>query len=246
MKKPDYISAEILATIGAWTLHNAQGKPEIASAIFKNLLPQFQNRYPHEKLLTHWCEDAKEPARVVPDVEKVQIYTVARRLSARLPSGEVLSVAPDDWQALADDLHAHGAAADDIIFGNDEDDGKERAVSGSVTVPLAKATSDTLVITGAAMAGLAAIYREGYPFARAGVMLSELIEQDSVPVDLFDEPASDQKAVARMAVMDTLNARFGRGTLKSASAANGAWQMRQSRKSPSYTTQWSDLIHVRG
>ena len=130
MKKPDHITAELLATIGAWTLHNAQGKPEIAEAIVKDMLPQFQNRYPHEKLLTHWCDEAKQPARVVPDVEKVQVYTVARRLSARLPNGEVLSVAPDDWRALADDLHAHGAAADAVIFGNDEDDGKARAVSG--------------------------------------------------------------------------------------------------------------------
>lgn len=130
MKKPDYITAEILATIGAWTLHNAQGKPEIAEAIFKDLLPQFQGRYPHHKLLTHWCDDAKQPARAVPDSDKVQIYTVAGQLSARLPSGEVLSYDPEDWQALADDLHAHGAAADDVIFGNDEDDGKARAVSG--------------------------------------------------------------------------------------------------------------------
>ena len=85
-----------------------------------------------------------------------------------------------------------------------------------------------------------------YPYARARVMLAELVKRDRVPKDLFDEPvARDEKSEAKMAVMDALNSRFGGETLKSASAAAGNRQMRQSRKSPAYTTQWSDLIRVR-
>lgn len=45
----------------------------------------------------------------------------------------------------------------------------------SITVPISTATDDTLTLTNAAMTGLAAIYKPGYAYAKAGVMLTELI-----------------------------------------------------------------------
>jgi DNA polymerase V len=42
-----------------------------------------------------------------------------------------------------------------------------------------------------------------------------------------------------MLALDTLNQRFARGTVKvSMKGAYQDWQMRQERKSPSYTTDW--------
>jgi DNA polymerase V len=50
---------------------------------------------------------------------------------------------------------------------------------------------------------------------------------------------------ALMATVDTVNGRFGRGTLKIASAgfdlAPKRWAMRQDRKTPGYTTCWEEL-----
>lgn len=54
----------------------------------------------------------------------------------------------------------------------------------SITVPISTATDDTLTLTNAAMTGLAAIYKMGYAYAKAGVMLTELIERDRVPKDV--------------------------------------------------------------
>jgi len=131
MKKLDPASLEVLAAIGAWTLHNAQGKPEVAETIFNDLIYQFQGRYPHHKLLAHWTQEAKKPFRDVPDTGKIQIITVASRLSARLPSGEVLSYDMEDARELAEELHKRGAAADDIVCAVDEqDDDRARIVSG--------------------------------------------------------------------------------------------------------------------
>jgi DNA polymerase V len=46
--------------------------------------------------------------------------------------------------------------------------------------------------------------------------------------------------------MDQLNQRYGRGTLKLASAgapkAMKLWAMRQHRMSPAYTTDWAGLV----
>jgi len=135
MKKRDPVSLEILSAIGAWTLHNAQGKPTEARRIFKCLVPQFEGRYPHHKLLSHWCSEAEKPFRVVPDAEKVQICVVAYRLSAKLPSGEVLSFDQDDAQELAEELHKRGFTLDEITNAVNEDDNEQaRIVSAFASV----------------------------------------------------------------------------------------------------------------
>jgi DNA polymerase V len=52
-----------------------------------------------------------------------------------------------------------------------------------------------------------------------------------------------------MQTLDGVNKRYGRGTLKLASAGtqtqHRAWQMRQDRKTPGYTTDWDGLAEVR-
>ena len=45
-----------------------------------------------------------------------------------------------------------------------------------------------------------------------------------------------------MLALDTLNQRFGRGTVKvSTQGAFKDWQMRQERKSPNYTSDWDEV-----
>jgi DNA polymerase V len=45
-----------------------------------------------------------------------------------------------------------------------------------------------------------------------------------------------------MLALDTLNQRFGRGTVKvSTQGAYQDWQMRQERKSPNYTSDWDEV-----
>lgn len=103
---------EVLAAIGAWTLHNCQGKPDVAKEIFDSVYLEFRGRYPHHKLLTHLCQDAGVPLLVTPDTSLLTVYIVADRLSVRLPSGEVLY--HHDPIVLADMLFARGYAPDDV------------------------------------------------------------------------------------------------------------------------------------
>jgi DNA polymerase V len=122
---------------------------------------------------------------------------------------------------------------------------RRAAVPISVTVPLAVACADTLTLTKAALAGLRRIYRTGFAYQKAGVMLAELTAADRVPVDWF-EIGNREKSAARMRVLDATNARFGRGTLRlGAEGFEQRWAMKRDQKSPSYTTCWTDLIRVR-
>jgi protein-disulfide isomerase-like protein with CxxC motif len=76
------------------------------------------------------------------------------------------------------------------------------------------------------------IYRAGYDYAKAGVMLSELVDETGLQDDLFE------------AVIDEINLR-SRATLFMARAAGpAAHAMRRGHLSPAYTTDWHALPDV--
>ena len=122
----------------------------------------------------------------------------------------------------------------------------------SITVPLLRATSDTVSIVHAALAGLRRIYRSGYAFIKAGVMLLDLHSAKLRQGELDLEPLEAQDCARErlMEALDELNQRYGRGTLKLASAGieakgeRASWAMRQERRSPAYTTSWNDMLEV--
>ncbi len=116
--------------------------------------------------------------------------------------------------------------------------------SRSITVPLRRPTADTMDLVHAATLGMRAIYRPGFNFAKAGVMLMDLqsgaIEQQEL--DLEVEPAARGHL---MGTLDQLNTRYGRGTVQVASAGvkgpRRSWEMKQTLLTPQYTTRWTDV-----
>jgi DNA polymerase V len=121
--------------------------------------------------------------------------------------------------------------------------------SRSITLPLRRPTADTSLLVAAAVAGLKAIYKPGFDYSKAGVMLLDL-QADTVhqgELALEADKAVDRSAL--MGTLDKLNDRFGRGTLKVASEGLGgdkrAWSMRQQMGTPHYTTSWNDVPTAR-
>jgi len=111
---------------------------------------------------------------------------------------------------------------------------------------LERPSSDTREITQAALAGLEHFYREGPAYAKAGVILSQFVEQQGMIVDLF-APKPRAGSEALMKVVDAINQRQGRGTLRLAREAipgQGRHAMQQNWLSPAYTTCWSSLPKV--
>ncbi|GHD59912.1 protein UmuC [Jeongeupia chitinilytica] len=115
--------------------------------------------------------------------------------------------------------------------------------SPAVTVPLTTASDDTLLLTRAALWTLDRIFLPGYRYAKAGVMLTNLQPRDTVQRHLFVEDRVDPgKRAALNAVIDQANRRYGRGSLKLASALDDkGWKMKQGKVSPHWTTVWADV-----
>jgi DNA polymerase V len=132
----------------------------------------------------------------------------------------------------------------------------DRQHSPSATVPLVRPTADTRVVITTAVQALQAMYRPGFNYAKAGVMLVELQPegQQQGELDLFgdvDAAATQQGGGPSrlMGAVDLLNQRFGRGAVTVASAAHQARNSntsgRQERRSPRYTTRLAEIVQVR-
>lgn len=118
----------------------------------------------------------------------------------------------------------------------------------SVVVALPSATDDSRLIVKAAARGLEALYRDGFWYQKAGVMLMDLCDRAAEQLDLMAEPEDDVQRQRRdrlMATVDQLNAEHGRGTVTLGMSRPGsAWQLRCQNRTSRYTTRWDELPSV--
>lgn len=116
----------------------------------------------------------------------------------------------------------------------------------SFTVTFTTPTNSTLQLVQGAKLALHKIFREGYRYKRAGVLLSGLSDQATGQLSLFD-PIDHEKHQRLMCALDRVNARYGRNTVCTAAQTlgGGARLTQQNRLSPCYTTRWKDLLTVR-
>lgn len=116
----------------------------------------------------------------------------------------------------------------------------------SVVVPLRRPTADTGMLVFAAAMGMRRIYEPGYKMAKAGVMLLDLVPGSVLQGELDLEEEDQRDRTKLMVALDTLNGRYGKGTVHSASTGGSSkggkdWMMRQERRTPQYTTCWADV-----
>ena len=88
-------------------------------------------------------------------------------------------------------------------------------------------TNDTRYIIRAAIAGLEHIYRDGFSFSKAEVLLMDLCQRGEYTDDLFaqTQPAASERV---MGVLDAINAKWGRNTLRPGRVTTAPdWGMRR-------------------
>jgi len=117
--------------------------------------------------------------------------------------------------------------------------------SASRTLHLSTAFTPTLMR--AALDALRSIYREGYSYKKAGVLLSDIHPQEHLQFDLFGafSLAQHHQHTRLMHAIDVINRLWGQDTIFfGAQGLVRTWQMRQERRSPRYTTRWQELLEV--
>ncbi len=62
----------------------------------------------------------------------------------------------------------------------------------------------------ASLTGLREIYRPGFPYAKAGIILSELQSPKDRTLDLFADSDNDEESEKLMQTLDAIQSRFGK------------------------------------
>ena len=123
---------------------------------------------------------------------------------------------------------------------------KGKQYNKGIVIGLNTPCSDTAQIIKLATTAIDMIYRSGYLYQKAGIMLLDLIPENVNQYDFF-ENTNYTSSDKRMKVMDSLNKKFGTGTIANGSLRlknNEKWISKRYYLSPRYTTQWDELPHV--
>ncbi len=148
-------------------------------------------------------------------------------------------------------LRKEGAAASllTVFIGTSPFEAKEAQYWGTKTASLPYPTQDSIALQRATQVLLESLFRSGYAYKKAGVIVSELmpIQYSGRTLSLFpeDQPAPNERDKKLMMVMDGINERYGRGAVRLASENSEGWKPNQERLSPYYTTRWSDIVTVK-
>lgn len=113
----------------------------------------------------------------------------------------------------------------------------------SITVGLPFATSSCIELAGFARSGLNAVFREGFHYKKAGVIVGDIVPESCLQTSLFGD--RDGRHIPLMEAIDRVNATHGRQKVRLASQDVGkVWKMRQEKLSQRYTTDLSEVITV--
>ena len=116
--------------------------------------------------------------------------------------------------------------------------------SAGKTFTLPAPTCHTPTLIKSSLKLLQSIYRSGYLYQKAGVLFTGLTPENYQQMHIFGPP--DPRGTSLMQAMDTINSRWGRNTIHSAATGfSRTWHHRQLRKSPAYTTKWTELPTVK-
>ncbi|MCW8859738.1 MAG: translesion error-prone DNA polymerase V subunit UmuC [Deltaproteobacteria bacterium] len=111
----------------------------------------------------------------------------------------------------------------------------------SATGRLANPSSDTRELLTLTAKLFEAIWKEGYRYAKAGVMLGDFCSSDRVQYDLFTPIADDPQPDKLMQTLDNIN-HTGLGKIWfGGQRPRRDWFMKQELLSPAYTTRWDCL-----
>lgn len=123
-------------------------------------------------------------------------------------------------------------------------DGHYKCCSGSSL--FVTPTSNTMELVNAVLSILRKIYAPGYPYAKAGIMLFDLVPENCRQTSLFESPDYNSNK-ALMATLDKINQRYGKLSLRLGCMGlkKSDWHMKQERRSPDYTTDWHELPIVK-
>ncbi len=115
--------------------------------------------------------------------------------------------------------------------------------SRNIVIQLPFPTNSTIELSTFATQALKRIFKEGYAYKKAGVIVQDFTPEESVQTTLFE--TRDERHIPLMKTIDQLNLMFGQQKIRLASQdPKRVWKMKQEKLSPRYTTNLEDVITI--
>jgi DNA polymerase V len=104
-------------------------------------------------------------------------------------------------------------------------------------------TNSGIELTQFALEGLKRIFRKGYHYKKAGVIVMDIVPEMPQQIMLFEN--SNPKHAPLMKTIDTINQKFGDGKVKLARQnQKKKWVMKQEKLSPRFTTRIHEIVSI--
>ena len=105
-------------------------------------------------------------------------------------------------------------------------------------------TNDSIEIIKNALKILERIYRQGFLYKKAGVIVGGTVPEEHIQLNLFRQK-NHLKLKKLMTAIDNINTRMGRDAVRfAAQGFDRKWRLKQEHLSPAYTTRFSDMLCV--
>jgi DNA polymerase V len=167
--------------------------------------------------------------------------------------GKMLSSFNDVSQALS--THAHRCAeklrkqkscANVItVFIHTNEHRKDlKQYAKSIVLHLPEPSQNSQEFINASLKGLKLIFKEGYLYKKAGVIVTGIVPEEQVQMNLFHYIDRGKQGKLSL-VLDKINLVYGQDSLKYAvQGTEKKWKLRQEQLSPCYLSKWSDILTV--
>ena len=123
-------------------------------------------------------------------------------------------------------------------------DRNRKYYSNSITIELPVATNNSIELVKTAINGLRKIYKYGYFYQKAGIILSKLRDASEKELNLLT-PILEKKSQPLMRAIDFTNAKYGRNAISIAQAGiSNDWKMRREHSSRIDTASFDFLPKI--
>lgn len=197
-------------------------------------------------LRTKWELKGIRCQSALPFVSARKSLAVTRSFGMAVESRDEMEQALASYMTrAAEKLRSHGlvAGAMQVFMHTNKFKPDQPFYANQATVTV-EPTDDTFALAHCAVRAGRRLWRDGYRYAKAGVILLDLVEAADAPAQLL--PGLDREKSARlMQAMDAVNRKHGRGTLHAGNLrSTPRWGMRRQKLSPAFTTSFDEILRA--
>lgn len=115
--------------------------------------------------------------------------------------------------------------------------------SRNIVIKLPFPTNSSIELAKFAKQALQRIFKQGYAYKKAGVIVQDFSQANRLQQTLFD--TRNEKHIPLMQAIDKMNLHFGQQKIRLASQdTKRVWKMKQEKLSPQYSTKLNDIITI--